>query len=159
MNTVTLNSDDFFSFLSVSSDLQLLGELHMVVIDEDVSNEVLSINREGGRSNHDVWLNYHLQQSVGTPGPIPHLKRHKKMTGDEIQSQGQDTQVFSVLPNMAEAKRLRKLKRVETGPSKKLLKLLTFSCWSELCDINELLAVGLVSNISLVSMSCVVALA
>lgn len=58
-----------------SSDLQLPGNLHMVVVDEDVGDEGLPRRREGRRSLRDVWLNDHLQQGVRTSGPVPDLKR------------------------------------------------------------------------------------
>ena len=56
------------------SDLQLPGDLHVVVVGEDVGDEALSAFGEGGRSLGDARLHDHVQQRVRTPGPVPHLK-------------------------------------------------------------------------------------
>lgn len=51
-----------------------MGELHVVVIDEDIGDKVLSLRGEGGRPLCDIWLDHDFQQRVRTPGPVPHLK-------------------------------------------------------------------------------------
>lgn len=63
--------------IQMNSDLQLLGRLHVVVVDENISDEALFLRREGGRSLYGARLNDHLQQTVRTPGPVPHLRRHR----------------------------------------------------------------------------------
>lgn len=59
------------------SDLQLPGDLHVVVVDEDVGNEVLSLSRGRRQSFCDARLHDDLQQSVRTSGPVPHLETER----------------------------------------------------------------------------------
>lgn len=67
----------------MNSHLQLLGRLHVVVVGENISDELLFLRREGGRSLYGVRCNDHLQQPVRTLGPVPHLKRHRAWQEDE----------------------------------------------------------------------------
>lgn len=67
----------------MNSHLQLLGRLHVVVVGKNISDELLFLRREGGRSLYGVRRNDHLQQPVRTPGPVPHLKRHRTWQEDE----------------------------------------------------------------------------
>ena len=69
--------------IQMNSDLQLIGRLHVVVVDENISDEALFLRREGGRSLYGARLNDHLQQTVRTPGPVPHLRRHRTWQEDE----------------------------------------------------------------------------
>lgn len=82
----------------MTSDLQLPGELHVVVVDEDVGDEALFLSRERRRSLGDVRLDYHLQQRVRTPGPVPHLRNHKHVTrGDSGPDSRDRTHMFILI--------------------------------------------------------------
>lgn len=58
------------------TDLQLPGELHVVVVHEDVGHQFLDLGAEGRRPLHHGRLHQGLQQRVPTPGPVPHLRSH-----------------------------------------------------------------------------------
>lgn len=58
------------------TDLQLPGELHVVVVHEDVGHQFLNLGAEGRRPLDHGRLHHGLQQTVPTPGPVPHLRSH-----------------------------------------------------------------------------------
>lgn len=73
------------------SNLQLPRELHVVVVDQDVGNELLLPCREGRGSLCDVWTDVHFQECVRTSGAVPHLQTITTITTSHGCTAGKET--------------------------------------------------------------------
>lgn len=83
------------------SNLQLPRELHMVVVDQDVGNELFLPCREGQRSLCDVWTDVHFQECMSTSGAVPHLQTITTITtshGVKLHSRERNMNVWREIP-------------------------------------------------------------